>query len=68
MMPVTYAGNTDDLPLEHPRLTFVRGDGRNVGEWMYVDGHCCAIQLVLSRGQAGEIYNVGARMRSAIGR
>ncbi|MBZ3907942.1 MULTISPECIES: dTDP-glucose 4,6-dehydratase [Streptomyces] len=35
------------------------GDGRNVREWLHVDDHCRAIQLVLTRGRAGEIYNVG---------
>ncbi|WP_405097735.1 dTDP-glucose 4,6-dehydratase [Micromonospora sp. NBC_01412] len=35
------------------------GDGRNVREWLHVDDHCRAIQLVLTRGRAGEVYNVG---------
>ncbi|OLB79493.1 MAG: dTDP-glucose 4,6-dehydratase [Actinobacteria bacterium 13_2_20CM_2_71_6] len=35
------------------------GDGRNVREWIHVDDHCRAIQLVLTRGRAGEIYNIG---------
>ncbi|MEU8150830.1 dTDP-glucose 4,6-dehydratase [Nonomuraea sp. NPDC048901] len=35
------------------------GDGRNVREWLHVDDHCRAVQLVLERGRAGEIYNVG---------
>ncbi|MDC0772598.1 dTDP-glucose 4,6-dehydratase [Streptomyces sp. HD] len=35
------------------------GDGANVREWLHVDDHCRAIQLVLTRGRAGEIYNVG---------
>lgn len=35
------------------------GDGRNIREWLHVDDHCRAIQLVLTRGRAGEIYNVG---------
>jgi dTDP-glucose 4,6-dehydratase len=35
------------------------GDGRNVREWLHVDDHCRAIQLVLTRGAAGEIYNIG---------
>ncbi|MEU8552275.1 dTDP-glucose 4,6-dehydratase [Streptomyces roseoverticillatus] len=35
------------------------GDGTNVREWIHVDDHCRAIQLVLTRGSAGEIYNVG---------
>uniref|UniRef100_A0AAU3GUN5 dTDP-glucose 4,6-dehydratase n=1 Tax=Streptomyces sp. NBC_01401 TaxID=2903854 RepID=A0AAU3GUN5_9ACTN len=35
------------------------GDGGNVREWLHVDDHCRAIDLVLGRGRAGEIYNVG---------
>jgi dTDP-glucose 4,6-dehydratase len=37
------------------------GDGRNVRDWIYVDDHCRAILLVLTRGRSGETYNVGAR-------
>jgi dTDP-glucose 4,6-dehydratase len=35
------------------------GDGRNRREWLHVDDHCRAVQLVLTRGRAGEVYNVG---------
>ncbi|MEU6057073.1 dTDP-glucose 4,6-dehydratase [Streptomyces sp. NPDC047097] len=35
------------------------GDGRNIREWLHVSDHCRAIQLVLTRGRAGEIYNIG---------
>ncbi|BDH13351.1 dTDP-glucose 4,6-dehydratase [Streptomyces hygroscopicus] len=35
------------------------GDGRNVREWLHVDDHCRAIQLVLTRGKAGEVYHIG---------
>ncbi|MGV9693212.1 dTDP-glucose 4,6-dehydratase [Streptomyces sp. NPDC003444] len=35
------------------------GDGRNVREWLHVDDHCRAVALVLSKGAAGEVYNVG---------
>lgn len=34
------------------------GDGRQVRDWLYVDDHAAAIDLVLHRGQAGEAYNV----------
>ncbi|WP_079275003.1 dTDP-glucose 4,6-dehydratase [Streptomyces phaeoluteigriseus] len=37
----------------------VYGDGLNIREWLHVDDHSRAIQLVLTRGRAGEIYNVG---------
>ncbi|MCH0542312.1 dTDP-glucose 4,6-dehydratase [Streptomyces sp. MUM 203J] len=35
------------------------GDGRNIREWLHVDDHCRAIALVLDKGRAGEVYNVG---------
>ncbi|MGW1075599.1 dTDP-glucose 4,6-dehydratase [Streptomyces sp. NPDC002537] len=35
------------------------GDGQNVREWLHVDDHCRAIALVLAKGRAGEVYNVG---------
>jgi dTDP-glucose 4,6-dehydratase len=37
----------------------VYGDGLNVRDWLYVIDHCCAIDLVLHRGQPGSIYNIG---------
>ncbi|HZG05472.1 MAG TPA: dTDP-glucose 4,6-dehydratase [Streptomyces sp.] len=35
------------------------GDGNNVREWLHVDDHCRAIQLVLTGGRSGETYNIG---------
>lgn len=43
----------DDHPLP------VYGDGMQVRDWLYVDDHATAIDLVLHQGQPGEIYNVG---------
>ena len=37
----------------------VYGDGRNIRDWLYVEDHCEAIATVLSRGRAGETYNIG---------
>ncbi|MDR2765637.1 MAG: dTDP-glucose 4,6-dehydratase [Tannerella sp.] len=37
----------------------VYGDGTNVRDWLYVEDHCKAIDAVIHRGRAGEIYNVG---------
>ncbi len=37
----------------------IYGDGLNVRDWLHVDDHCRAIQLVLEGGRAGEVYNVG---------
>ena len=37
----------------------VYGDGSNVRDWLYVEDHCKAIDLVVRRGRNGEVYNVG---------
>jgi len=37
----------------------VYGDGKNVRDWLHVDDHCRAIDLIVHRGKIGEIYNVG---------
>ncbi len=36
------------------------GDGLNVRDWIHVADHCGALLAVLERGQAGEVYNIGA--------
>lgn len=38
----------------------VYGDGSNVRDWLYVEDHCRAIEVILMRGQVGETYNVGS--------
>ena len=37
----------------------VYGNGENVRDWLYVEDHCAAIDLVMRKGREGEIYNVG---------
>lgn len=37
----------------------VYGDGLNVRDWLYVEDHCAAIEIVLANGRIGECYNVG---------
>lgn len=37
----------------------VYGDGMNVRDWLHVEDHCRAIDLVLHRGRDGEVYNIG---------
>ena len=44
--------------LEGKRLP-VYGDGSNVRDWLYVEDHCKAIDLVVNKGRNGEVYNVG---------
>lgn len=37
----------------------VYGKGENVRDWLYVEDHCSAIDLVIRQGRVGEIYNIG---------
>jgi dTDP-glucose 4,6-dehydratase len=49
------------LNLLHGRSVPVYGDGRQVRDWLHVDDHVRAIQLILAEGRIGESYMVGAR-------
>jgi dTDP-glucose 4,6-dehydratase len=51
--PLFITNAIDDEPLP------LYGDGRQVRDWLYVLDHCAGIDLVLHRGQAGEVYNLG---------
>lgn len=48
---ITNASGGKELP--------VYGDGKNIRDWLYVEDHCQAIDLVLHKGKSGEIYNIG---------
>ena len=37
----------------------VYGDGSNVRDWLYVEDHCKAIDLIIHNGRVGEVYNIG---------
>ena len=37
----------------------VYGEGLNVRDWLYVEDHCRAIDLIIHKGRVGEVYNVG---------
>ncbi|MDQ0089974.1 dTDP-glucose 4,6-dehydratase [Paenibacillus anaericanus] len=37
----------------------VYGDGLNIRDWLYVEDHCSAIDLVIHQGRVGEVYNIG---------
>ena len=37
----------------------VYGDGRQIRDWLWVEDHCAGIELVLRKGAAGQVYNVG---------
>lgn len=37
----------------------VYGKGENVRDWLYVEDHCSAIDLIIRKGKVGEVYNIG---------
>ncbi len=39
----------------------IYGDGLNIRDWIYVEDHCRALDVVLHRGRKGEVYNIGGR-------
>jgi dTDP-glucose 4,6-dehydratase len=39
----------------------IYGDGMNVRDWIYVEDHCRALDLVLHQGKEGEVYNIGGQ-------
>ena len=43
----------------------VYGDGLQVRDWLHVADHCEAIALALTRGRAGEVYNIGGNAETA---
>lgn len=43
----------------------VYGDGKNVRDWLYVEDHCKAIDIILRKGKIGEVYNVGGHNEMA---
>ncbi|MBD2867968.1 dTDP-glucose 4,6-dehydratase [Paenibacillus arenilitoris] len=55
LIPLMIQNALQDKPLP------VYGDGLNVRDWLYVEDHCSAIDLVLHKGKNGEVYNVGGR-------
>lgn len=43
----------------------VYGDGLNVRDWLFVEDHCAAIDLILQKGKVGEVYNIGGHNERA---
>ncbi len=37
----------------------IYGDGQNIRDWLFVDDHCKAIDMVITKGRLGEVYNIG---------
>ncbi len=55
LIPLTILNALKGLPLP------VYGKGDNIRDWLYVDDHARALNLIVSKGQVGESYNVGGR-------
>ncbi|MCY9592018.1 dTDP-glucose 4,6-dehydratase [Paenibacillus chitinolyticus] len=53
LIPLIIANALDDKSLP------VYGDGQNIRDWLYVEDHCSAIDLVIHHGRNGEVYNIG---------
>ena len=53
LIPLMIANALNDKPLP------VYGEGLNVRDWLYVEDHCKAIDLIIHKGKVGEVYNVG---------
>ena len=53
LIPLMIANCLNDKPLP------VYGEGLNVRDWLYVEDHCKAIDLIVHGGKVGEVYNIG---------
>lgn len=53
LIPLMIANALHDKPLP------VYGKGENVRDWLYVEDHCSAIDLIVRKGTVGEVYNIG---------
>ena len=59
LIPLMIANALDDKALP------VYGDGKNVRDWLYVEDHCKAIDLIIHHGTVGEVYNIGGHNEMA---
>ena len=59
LIPLMIANALNDKPLP------VYGEGKNVRDWLYVEDHCKAIDLIVRKGRVGEIYNIGGHNEMA---
>lgn len=59
LIPLMIINALNDKPLP------VYGDGMNVRDWLYVEDHCEAIDLIIHDGKIGEVYNVGGHNEMA---
>jgi dTDP-glucose 4,6-dehydratase len=56
LIPLMIANAIDDKPLP------IYGDGLQIRDWLYVDDHCRAVFAALTKGEPGQVYNVGGSM------
>ena len=59
LIPLMINNALNDKPLP------VYGDGKNVRDWLYVEDHCKAIDLILEHGKVGDVYNIGGHNEMA---
>lgn len=59
LIPLMMMNALEDKPLP------VYGDGKNVRDWLYVEDHCKAIDLIIHKGTVGEVYNIGGHNEMA---
>jgi dTDP-glucose 4,6-dehydratase len=53
VIPLFVTNAIDDIPVP------LYGDGRNIRDWLHVEDHCRAIDLLVDEGRDGEVYNIG---------
>ncbi len=53
VIPLFITNLMDDRPVP------LYGDGQNVRDWLHVEDHCRAVDLLLTQGESGEVYNIG---------
>jgi dTDP-glucose 4,6-dehydratase len=53
VIPLFVTNAIDEIPLP------LYGDGRHIRDWLHVDDHCRALDLLIEKGTNGEVYNVG---------
>jgi len=53
IIPLFITNLIDDIPVP------LYGDGQNVRDWLHVDDHCRAVDLLIDQGTPGEVYNIG---------
>lgn len=74
-LPITISNCSNNFgPYQHPEKVIplfvtnllenkkvpLYGDGSNIRDWLYVEDHCSAIDLILRQGKIGQTYNIGA--------